>query len=90
MGFGLQNSHTQEMEYHTYVLTMITKVFLFNDTEGNYLKFTVTGLNSNVIYHVNIISGICFEVDNETYFTYANQIHSRVFVFNFSSKASTQ
>lgn len=61
------------------------KAVLFNDTEGEHLHFTVADANRKV-YNVSIGDGICFEVENQTYFTYSDQNHSCVFIYEFSSQ----
>ena len=40
------------------------KVVLFNNTEGDFLQFTLTGSKPYVIHGVNINTGICFENEN--------------------------
>ena len=61
------------------------KVTFFNHTEGDFLKFTVTGSVQNITYNISISSSICFEIENTTYFTWSDPQHNSVFVFDFDS-----
>ena len=63
----------------------VYKVVLFNNTEREFLQFTVTGSQPYVIYDVNINAGLCFENENGTHFTYADQQHNNIFVFDFKT-----
>ena len=58
------------------------KVTFFNHTD---LQFSVADSIQNVIYNIDINSGVCFEIDNTTYFTWSDPQHNIVFVFDFVS-----
>ena len=74
---------------HTYSRSRITyicpnkdyKDVLISHTEGDRLN-----LDSEVIYNVSIGDGICFEFENQTYFTYSDQNRNCVYIYKFSSK----
>ena len=61
------------------------KVTFFNNTEGDFLEFTKEGSMLSPIYNIDISSGICFEIENTTYFTWSDPQHNSVFVFDFVS-----
>ena len=60
-------------------------VTFFNHTEGDFLEFTKEGSMLSLIYNIDISSGICFEIENTTYFTWSDPQHNSVFVFDFDS-----
>ena len=59
------------------------KVTFFNHTEGDFLQFTKEGSMLNPIYNIGISSGICFEIENTTYFTWSDLQNNSVIVFDF-------
>ena len=61
------------------------KVAFFNNTDGDFLQFTKEGSMLNPIYNIDINSGICFEIENTTYFTWSDPQHNSVFIFDFVS-----
>ena len=58
------------------------KVALLNHTD---LQFSVADSIQNVMYNIDISGGVCFEIDNTTYFTWSDPQHNSVFVFDFVS-----
>ena len=61
------------------------KVAFFNNTEGDFFQFTKEGSMLNPIYNIDINSGICFEIENTTYFTWSDPQSNSIFVFDFVS-----
>ena len=49
------------------------KVTFFNDESRNYLQLSDSGSVPIIIHNVTVSSGICFEIQNRTYFAYSDQ-----------------
>ena len=50
------------------------------------LQFSLTGVLIKTINNVNISSGICFESQNRTYFSYSDQQHYNVNLYDFTTQ----
>ena len=64
------------------------KVTFFNDESRNYLQLSSPGSVPIIIHNVTVSSGICFEIQNRTYFAYSDRQQSGVFLYNFDAHTS--